>query len=436
MLSLLLLTLLPTLLPAAHADEHPHDHPRVARKAAKLEVQAAEALAPCAAAEDELACLDGFLAAWGQPTLRHGGVDVAVVLSSVDSAVAHRHALVVEGALADWHSQVEAAWAELRPQLADDTPAALALVDGFLARWEVDTIEVDGQTVAVNSDPVHVARALRTGIDQALRITVLESQLWQGGVLQPLLVPDLPAPRLRLRSSAKNQVIDVEDWFREHDLVVPERRLDGQLLELPQAAGPLPAAVPDRVGGLALTRLLLDGDQPVAVYGDVLQGMREPRLPGIVAVLGQDGALVRAWDLAAWQHAPGSIVGDELFVEQEVKWATAREGTLFLSTAHRTYAASSKGDNGYLSALDIETGALLWRSRPLVANANNFVLTPAHAITGYGFTAEPDYLYVLSLADGSVVRRVGVPTGPDYLFVRQDSLLVRTYDHDLVFEID
>lgn len=64
------------------------------------------------------------------------------------------------------------------------------------------------------------------------------------------------------------------------------------------------------------------------------------------------------------------------------------------------------------------------------------MLTGAHAITGHGFTAEADYLYVRSLADGSVVSRAPLPTGPDFVLRDGDRLLVRTYDHALVFSLD
>lgn len=121
---------------------------------------------------------------------------------------------------------------------------------------------------------------------------------------------------------------------------------------------------------------------------------------------------------------------------QAVVWAQASEGVLFVSQSHRTYAASSGGHNAYVTALDIDSGAVLWRSPPLVSNARNFVLTPTRLLTGYGFTAEPDYLYILSRAQGVIEGRVAVPTGPDWLFLRADSLLVRTYDHDLRFVVE
>lgn len=116
-------------------------------------------------------------------------------------------------------------------------------------------------------------------------------------------------------------------------------------------------------------------------------------------------------------------------------WAAVEGDVLYLSFGHRTYAASSKGANAYISAIDLKTGELLWRSAPLVSNAANFVIRGGHILAGYGFTAEPDYLFVLDRATGKTVSRTKVKSGPDYLFVQGDRLLVRCYDYDYVFEL-
>ena len=57
-------------------------------------------------------------------------------------------------------------------------------------------------------------------------------------------------------------------------------------------------------------------------------------------------------------------------------------------------------------------------------------------LSGYGFTAEPDFLFVLDRASGRVLSKVKVASGPDYLIEKDGDLLVRTYDHDYVFAIE
>ena len=84
----------------------------------------------------------------------------------------------------------------------------------------------------------------------------------------------------------------------------------------------------------------------------------------------------------------------------------APTGILYVETAHPTYAKSSYGRNAYVSAIDVKKRKLLWRSPALVANAAHFVLLNDTIVSGYGFTAEPDYLYALDRATGKVKGRL------------------------------
>ena len=140
-------------------------------------------------------------------------------------------------------------------------------------------------------------------------------------------------------------------------------------------------------------------------------------------------------DFSAWTRAPEVVPGDEDFVEQWPTWVALRDDVLFVSTSHRTYARSSGGVNAQIAAIDLAAGALLWRSRPLVANAANFVLVGDHLISGYGFTAEPDFLYILEQRSGRVVSRTKVKTGADWLLTDGETLQVRCYDSDYTFAI-
>ena len=110
-------------------------------------------------------------------------------------------------------------------------------------------------------------------------------------------------------------------------------------------------------------------------------------------------------------------------------------GTLLVSNAHSTYARSSKGLNAYVTAIDPASGKVRWRSRPLVANAQNFAVVKDVVVAGYGFTKEPDFLYVLDRATGAVAQRFALPSSPEYIVAKGNRVFVRTYDHDLVFGI-
>jgi hypothetical protein len=53
-------------------------------------------------------------------------------------------------------------------------------------------------------------------------------------------------------------------------------------------------------------------------------------------------------------------------------------------------------------------------------------------VSGYGFTAEPDFLYLLDRRTGGVLDRLALPTGPEIVRKRGNKLHVRTYDHVVV----
>jgi len=108
---------------------------------------------------------------------------------------------------------------------------------------------------------------------------------------------------------------------------------------------------------------------------------------------------------------------------------------LYVSNSHLTYASQTKGRNAYLSAIDLGTKKTLWRSPALVANARTFVVTRDLIVAGYGFTAEPDFLYLLDRRSGKVLHRLPVPSAPEIIKLRDGRLYVRTYDRQVVARI-
>ena len=143
-----------------------------------------------------------------------------------------------------------------------------------------------------------------------------------------------------------------------------------------------------------------------------------------------------AFDFTKYAWPPRYIPEDREFIYEQVVWAReADTGTLYVETAHSTYARSSYGLNGYLSAIDLKTKKLLWRSPAQAANADDFVMLDTVLVSGYGFTDEPDYLYAVSRSTGRVVARLLLPNAPEHIVRRGSTLYVRTYDHDLVVRV-
>lgn len=116
-------------------------------------------------------------------------------------------------------------------------------------------------------------------------------------------------------------------------------------------------------------------------------------------------------------------------------WAPEADGVLYVENTHLTYASATRSRNACLSAIDLKTERTLWRSPALVANARTFVLAGDLVVDGYGFTAEPDFLYLLDRHTGRVRDRLAVPSAPELIRRHGNVLQVRTYDRQLVVRI-
>jgi hypothetical protein len=227
-----------------------------------------------------------------------------------------------------------------------------------------------------------------------------------------------PKPDTTLRltevSARPNTITDDEEWWA------------GNRLE-PLTYKVVPDSVPQQFRGLRLLRAI-KSNPVLAIYGENYSDGRY-----VLAVNSSNGKTELAADFSAflWPHEFDQ--SEKQFVRMSTTWVQLEAGVLYVSQSHRTYARSSKGYNAYVSAIDARSGTLLWHSQPLVSNAENFIIHGDAIITGYGFTAEPDYLYVLNKADGRMVQKVPVRSGPDHLIEKDDRLFVRTYNTDYVF---
>jgi len=192
----------------------------------------------------------------------------------------------------------------------------------------------------------------------------------------------------------------------------------------------LPATVPAKLDGLIATRAFRDHEGGYVIYGRNYS----------------EGVLLSIWDsefttqigeldMSSYANAPKVTPGEENYVTQATSFAAVRDGILYVSHHHMTYAKSSGGMNAYITAIDLASGNVIWRSRPLVSNAQNFVITDDAIIAGYGFTAEDDFVNILDRHTGKVVTSVKVKTGPSQLALGDGKLFVRAYNADYVFQV-
>lgn len=139
-------------------------------------------------------------------------------------------------------------------------------------------------------------------------------------------------------------------------------------------------------------------------------------------------------DFSEFRYADVYKEEDFPYIDQHIFYAKAENEILYAAVAHNTYADSSP-HTGYIMALDLSDGHVIWKSEPLMNNANSFVVAENEIICGYGFTKEEDFLYVLDKQTGTLVSRTALDTKPDYIIGKDDILYVQTYNENYKFEI-
>ena len=199
-------------------------------------------------------------------------------------------------------------------------------------------------------------------------------------------------------SEAKNLVTDTEDWERETGSTPLKTRAPGIL--------------PLQLGRERLHAVLRHPDHLVAVYEETIVVMADGKEPMV-------------FDAGAALHSGPQPL--------DIGFAQVVGNALVVQLAYNGYASASGGKTGYFAAFDSATGALAWTSAPLVSNSGESLVSGGSIVTGYGFTAEPDALFVLDLTTGAIDQKIPLKSGPERLRSKGDQLFVRTYDTNYVF---
>ncbi len=162
----------------------------------------------------------------------------------------------------------------------------------------------------------------------------------------------------------------------------------------------------------------------------------------------------------AWRHVPGetrwgdlkffrsTVVFNADFAPQKLFVLEAfHPGILKMNDAHlegnilyfdcnyNGYANIAKERTGYLVALDLDGGRILWTSGKLISSYRGFMLYKGAIISGYGFTDEKDSLFVMNRFTGKRWLKTSLKSAPEYIIAMEGKLYVRTYHTDYLFEI-
>jgi outer membrane protein assembly factor BamB len=213
---------------------------------------------------------------------------------------------------------------------------------------------------------------------------------------------------------------------------VPEYTAGQYIVPIPirNIKGNLPESVPTTYKGQMIVQAIKSGDYAILIYGE---NFGENRYMVIMDTT--MGKFVKAYDFINYAIAPKFVKADYDFIYERIRWATIENGILYVAHSHLTYAKSSNGLNGYITAIRLSDNKTLWRSAPLVSNAGNFVIEGDVILSGYGFTAEKDYLYQLDKRTGKRLDKVLLKDGPNFIAKRNSDLFVYSYSHLTQFTI-
>ncbi len=219
---------------------------------------------------------------------------------------------------------------------------------------------------------------------------------------------------LKVAASKPNKVVDDDVWFSRYGMEPPSASPSG-----------FPAGVPMEFGGAARRVGIVGQDEAhyIGIYGD-----------SIVVGFDEKGAVRFAFGFGAWQFGPAAIGEEAMDSPMELSWAQIAGDRLFVALNHYSYAKTTGGQNGYLASLKLPSGELEWLSDPLVSNARNFLVKGGYLVCGYGFTEEPDFVYVLEARTGKIVQRQKVKSGPSHFLDLGQKIAVRCYDTDYELE--
>lgn len=196
---------------------------------------------------------------------------------------------------------------------------------------------------------------------------------------------------IKLFEESANEIIDTDAWFEKNELQ-------------------------------------LDGNSNEEEYGCYID------YDGVIVCITQGGEVIAELEFTEYMYAPDLVEEDRDFVDEKVRDAKIRNGVLYVSISHLTYAESAPS-NAYIMAISLEDYSIIWKSEPLVCNSYNFEIVDDIIFTGYGFTAEPDYLFQIDRLTGTVLEQYKINSRADYIICKDDKLYVRTYDTDYVFEL-
>jgi len=232
--------------------------------------------------------------------------------------------------------------------------------------------------------------------------------------------------RLKRLLRKQNQVTDTQEWYANNDLARPVGPMDPGWEAAPSETpwGRL-AFFRDNGSGLRVGVYVKMGQRVDAKDEKGFSSIYDKEFDYAAVVLDEELKPRKVFQLAAFH--PGIL---------EMSHAVLIDDVLYFDSNYNGYASIAREKTGYLSALDLSDGRILWTTKNLVASFWGFLVHGDVVVAGYGFTAEPDYLYLIDRRCGKLLQTIRLKTAHEILIRRGERLYVRCYDHDYVFDFD
>ncbi|MFF2480436.1 hypothetical protein [Paenibacillus sp. NPDC058071] len=240
--------------------------------------------------------------------------------------------------------------------------------------------------------------------------------------LSTVIDPNAAANKTKKLTLKQNSVKSIEVAYDE-----PKEFLDSQYV-VPNSfrfiKGNLPAGIPTEYKGQMIVKAIKGDNNVILFYG---LNFAENRY---VVILDKSMTKVeKVYDFINYAISPKYIQKDYDFIYQQSNWAAVENGILYVSHGHRTYAKSSNGANGFITAIRLSDNRVLWRTSSLVSNSRNFQIVGDVILSGYGFTNEKDYLYQINKKTGKTLEQIALKDGPAYIVKQKNGYLVYGYSH-------
>lgn len=233
------------------------------------------------------------------------------------------------------------------------------------------------------------------------------------------LIPDAPdSLRLALADSQERSDLSGPDLTGVNKQEAIDQRYRRQVdPERPQF-------VPETRLGLDLTILDETIDGWFALYEGACDGLSDV-CQYLSELYTSDGDRV-------WSVDPSRYFESESYLE--IQDARLIDQDLYVNDACATYSEEAGQRCSSLMRIDPVNNEVLWRTRDLVSN-NIFIPLDGYIVSGYGFTAEDDFLFLIDRETGDIEQRISLDSAHEYLEVQDDQLFVLTYRSFYVFDI-